>query len=58
MFRNYPGEKWEPIDVDHKLRYNYAISNYGRLVSYSDAIKDGRIIKPGKKLSDLWRKRR
>ncbi|MFM7015129.1 MAG: NUMOD4 domain-containing protein [Bacteroidota bacterium] len=48
MFRNYPGEKWEPIDVDHKLRYNYAISNYGRLVSYSEAIKDGRIIKPGK----------
>lgn len=30
----YPGEKFLPVEIDSRLKKKYAISNYGRLVSY------------------------
>lgn len=39
-------EEWKAIDLgEDKLRYKYAISNYGRLVSYTENIEDGKLLK-------------
>ena len=46
--KKYWDEKWEIIDLSHlNLRKNYAISNYGRIVSYkqNEKMEDGRILK-------------
>ncbi len=48
MMRLFPGEEWKEItfqDFTPKLRY--AISNYGRMVSYTTDLFEGRIRKPG-----------
>lgn len=45
MLNFFPGEEWKPAPVYHKLQQNYAISNYGRVVSYTDSIENGKIIK-------------
>jgi len=46
MARMYWDEKWKEIDLgEDKLRYNYAISNYGRIVSFQDSIDKGRLLK-------------
>jgi hypothetical protein len=46
MVKSYWDEVWKAIDLgDDKLRYNYAVSNYGRIVSFSDAIEKGRLLK-------------
>ena len=43
--RIYPGEEFREIEVDSSLKLRYAISNYGRMVSFSDEIKYGRLLK-------------
>jgi hypothetical protein len=46
--RFYPNEVFKEISLDEgddKLQLFYAISNYGRLVSYRDKIENGRFIK-------------
>ena len=48
MLRFYPSETFKEISLVDKLQLRYAISNYGRLVSFSDTIEDGRIIKGSK----------
>lgn len=48
MFRKFPGEEWKVIDVEHPLSLNYAISNFGRLMSFDDSMENGRLIKPGR----------
>lgn len=46
MVKSYWDEEWKTIDLGgDKLRYNYAISNYGRIVSYTDSIEQGRLLK-------------
>ncbi len=46
MIKSYWDEEWKEIDLgEDKLRYNYAISNYGRIVSYSDSLEKGRLLK-------------
>jgi len=48
MIRFFPGERWEQIKFDPgALRFHYSISNFGRIVSYSDRIEEGRILKGG-----------
>jgi hypothetical protein len=47
MIYFYPGEEWRELVYENKYKVNYAISSYGRLVSYTDSIKTGRLLKPG-----------
>ena len=43
--RIYPGEEFREIDVDYSVKLRYAVSNYGRMVSFTDEIKNGRLLK-------------
>jgi hypothetical protein len=46
MVKFFWDEEWKAIDLgEDKLRYNYAISNYGRLASYTDSIEEGKLLK-------------
>ena len=47
MFRFYPNEKFKEIEVDYKLRYRYAVSNRGRLISFTENFEDGTLLKGG-----------
>lgn len=38
MIKLFPNEQFKKIEMEHNLKLNYAISNYGRLVSYDDNI--------------------
>ncbi len=48
--RLYPNEEFKEIEINASLQLRYAISNRGRLISFSDEIENGRILKGG--LSD------
>lgn len=48
--RFYPDEKFKEIEINASLQLRYAISNRGRLISFTDDIENGRILKGG--LSD------
>jgi hypothetical protein len=45
MLRFYPAEIFKKFEIEHKLQLNYAVSNFGRILSYKDKIEDGRFIK-------------
>ena len=46
MITSFWDEEWKEIDLGgDKLRNNYAVSNYGRIVSYRDELKTGRLLK-------------
>lgn len=45
MLRFFSLEIFKEISFDGKLQLRYAISNYGRLVSFTDKIEDGRFVK-------------
>lgn len=48
MIRFFPGECWEPMEFEPEaLRYHYAISNFGRIISFKDNLEEGRILKGG-----------
>ena len=38
-------EIFKEIELDSKLKLKYAISNFGRLISFTDNFEDGRIVK-------------
>ena len=48
MFRKFPGEEWKVIAVEHPLKMTYAVSNFGRLLSYVNSMDEARLIKPDK----------
>jgi NUMOD4 motif len=45
MLRIFATETFKEISFDGKLQLRYAISNYGRLVSFTNKPEDGRIVK-------------
>lgn len=46
MINSFWDEEWKEIDLGKdKLRYKYAISNYGRLASFSDKLENGKLLK-------------
>ncbi len=47
-------EVWKEFPLGYKAKYRYAISNFGRLVSFSDKIENGRFLKGGGKGSKLF----
>jgi len=54
MLRLSAGEKFHEIPIEDKLKKRYAISNHGRLISYTlDDYKDAMVIKGG--LADGYR---
>ena len=50
QIRFYPNEEFKEIEINESLQFRYAISNKGRLVSFTDEIQNGRLLKGG--LSD------
>ena len=44
MIKSYYNEKWVEIDLGYDSMLSYAISSYGRLVSFKENIKEGRIL--------------
>ncbi len=49
MIQNRPEEEWRTLRFDRGAspRKNYAVSNYGRIAAYTDAIREGKILKGG-----------
>ena len=47
MIRYYPNEIFKEIEIKEKLKFKYAISNRGRLVSFVDNIRKGNELKGG-----------
>lgn len=48
MIRFYATEKWKEIKVPKSLKFRYAVSNYGRLLSFTNKFKDGQLLKGSK----------
>jgi len=45
MLRIYPNEVFREIETDIALKFRYAVSNKGRLISFSENFKDGNLLK-------------
>ena len=45
MIRFYPNEIFREIETDFPLKYRYAVSNRGRLISFSENFNDGNVLK-------------
>ena len=45
MLRFYPNEIFKEIELEKGLQLRYAISNHGRLVSFTDEIENGQFVK-------------
>lgn len=41
----FPNEEWKELKLEHKTKFRYAISNFGRMISFTDEIKWGRLLK-------------
>ena len=48
MIRFYPNEEFREVKIDYPLQKRYAISNKGRLLSFTDSIEAGTILNGGK----------
>lgn len=46
MIQFNPSEEWKELLFPDKLKKRYAISNHGRIMSFSDKFENGRILKP------------
>jgi len=56
MLRFYKEEVFKEISIADKLQLRYAISNFGRFVSFTDKIEEGRFVKGGKQDGyRIWR---
>jgi hypothetical protein len=56
ILRFYPTETFKEIKLNDKLQLRYAISNHGRLVSFTDKIENGQFIKGTKQDGyKIWR---
>jgi len=56
MLQFYPQETFKEIFLEDKLLFRYAISNYGRFVSFTDKIEAGRFVKGSKQDGyRIWR---
>jgi hypothetical protein len=42
----YSNEKWQELTIEGKHYFRYAISNFGRVVSYTENVRDGKLVKP------------
>ncbi|MBC7606672.1 MAG: hypothetical protein H7199_06925 [Burkholderiales bacterium] len=44
MIRIYPDEIFKEIEIDYPLKFRYAVSNRGRLISFSDKFETGKLL--------------
>lgn len=44
MIKFLNGEEWAKISMPHKTKMKYAVSNLGRVISYSDTVETGRLL--------------
>ena len=49
VLRFYPAETFKEINLEDKLQRRYAISNYGRFISFTGKIEEGQFLKCSKK---------
>ncbi len=47
MVKSFRDEKWKEIQFEQPQKLRYAISSYGRIVSFTDDIENGRLLKGG-----------
>jgi hypothetical protein len=47
MIRFYPNEVFREVEIDYPLQLRYAVSNRGRLISFTNEFKDGTVLKGG-----------
>jgi hypothetical protein len=47
MVRLYPGERFEELAIDYPLKFRYAVSNRGRLLSFTERFEGGQLLKGG-----------
>lgn len=47
MTRFFPGEEWREIKPEGNFKFRYAVSSFGRLMSFMNEFEDGRILKGG-----------
>ncbi len=47
MIRYYPNEEFREFEIPDKLKFRYAVSNIGRLLSFKDDMKEGNLLKGG-----------
>ena len=56
MLKFYPKEIFKEIVLEDKLQLRYAISNYGRFLSFTDKIENGRFVQGSKQDGyRIWR---
>ncbi|HKR05598.1 MAG TPA: NUMOD4 domain-containing protein [Bacteroidia bacterium] len=57
MIKKIPNERWKEIkEVKGKLKFNYAISDQGRLVSFTKKIHEGELLKCSRQEKfSIWR---
>lgn len=48
MIRLYPNEEFKEFTVPYPLKFRYAVSNRGRLVSFTDEIRQGNLLNGSK----------
>lgn len=41
----FQGEKWKPLSLNGKSKKKYAVSNFGRVISYTNKINEGTLLK-------------
>ncbi|MBI2967035.1 MAG: HNH endonuclease [Bacteroidetes bacterium] len=47
MIRFFYNEEWKEFDPGYKAKFRYAITNYGRLISFKDKVEEGTLLKGG-----------
>ncbi len=45
MLRVFPNEEFKEIEFEIQPKLRYAVSNFGRILSFTDTIENGRIVK-------------
>lgn len=45
LFKPFINEAFKEIKIDYPLQLRYAISNFGRLISFTDSIENGKLLK-------------
>ena len=48
MIRFYPNEEFREVKIDYPLQKRYAISNRGRLISFTESVETGTLLNGGK----------
>ena len=51
MGKIYLNEKWKEVKLPNDTKFRYAVSNYGRMISFTNKISDGQILK-GSRVAD------